>query len=91
MRAGFRDECEMIVCGRFALEDLGALVELRAMGMLSRPKFRPRWLREWSTLLPYFAFSSFLAHIDLAPVTAQYADVIRLASAARPPPSPAKR
>jgi uncharacterized protein (TIGR02421 family) len=84
VRAGFRDECEMIVCGRFALEDIGALVELRAMGLLERPRYRPRWLREWSTLLPYFAVSSFLGGIDLAPVTKRYADVIELASAARP-------
>jgi uncharacterized protein (TIGR02421 family) len=85
VRAGFRDECEMIVCGRFALEDIAALVELRAMGLLARPKFRPRWLREWSTLLPYFAVSSFLGGVDLAPVTERYAGVIELANAARPP------
>ena len=85
VRAGFRDECEMIVCGRFALDDIGALVELRAMGLLARPKYRPRWLREWSTLLPYFAVSSFLGGVDLAPVTARYAGVIALANAARPP------
>ena len=85
VRAGFRDECEMIVCGRFALDDIGALVELRTMGLLARPKFRPRWLREWSTLLPYFAVSSFLGGIDLAPVAARYAGVIAHASAARAP------
>ena len=85
VRAGFRDECEMIVCGRFALDDIGALVELRTMGLLARPKFRPRWLREWSTLLPYFAVSSFLGGIDLAPVTARYAGVIAHANAARAP------
>ena len=85
VRAGFRDECEMIVCGRFALDDIGALVELRSMGLLARPKFRPRWLREWSTLLPYFAVSSFLGGIDLAPVAARYAGVIALANAARAP------
>jgi uncharacterized protein (TIGR02421 family) len=85
VRAGFRDECEMIVCGRFALEDIAALVELRAMGLLARPKFRPRWLREWSTLLPYFAVSSFLGAVDLAPVAERYTHAIRLANAARPP------
>lgn len=88
VRAGFRDECEMIVCGRFALEDIAALVELRGMGLLARPRYRPRWLREWSTLLPYFAVSSFLGGIDLAPVAKRYADVITLASAARPPGDP---
>jgi hypothetical protein len=54
------------------------------MGVLERPKFRPRWLREWSTLLPYFAVSSFLGGVDLAPVTKRYSEVIRLANEARP-------
>lgn len=87
VRAGFRDECEMLVCGRFALDDITAMVELRAMGLLERPRWRPRWLREWGTLLPYFAFASFLDGIDLARVTRHYGDVIRLAAGARPPPS----
>jgi hypothetical protein len=82
VRAGFRDECEMLVCGRFALDDIAALVELRAMGILTRPRWRPRWLRDWGTLLPYFAFSSFIDGIDLVPVEARYADAIRIASAA---------
>lgn len=84
VRAGFRDECEMLVCGRFALEDVAALIELRALGILSRPKYRPRWLREWGTLLPFFAFSSFLDSLDLAPVEARYAEAIRIAGAATP-------
>lgn len=91
VRAGFRDECEMLICGRFALEDIAALVELRALGVLSRPKWRPRWLREWGTLLPYFAFTSFLDDVDLAPVEARYADAIRIASAATTRPSRSKR
>lgn len=85
VRAGFRDECEMIVCGRFALDDIDAIVELRALGLITRPRYRPRWLREWSTLLPYFAFSSFFGGVDLAPVAARYKAVIALASAARAP------
>jgi uncharacterized protein (TIGR02421 family) len=87
VRAGFRDELEMLVCGRIALEDIVALVELRAMGLLSRPKHRPQWLDQWSTLLPYFAFASFLAEVDLGPVEKHYRDLIALASAARPPSS----
>lgn len=84
VRAGFRDECEMLVCGRFALQDVAALIELRAMGILSRPKYRPRWLREWGTLLPFFAFSSFLDSLHLAPVEERYAEAIRIANDAKP-------
>lgn len=85
VRGGFRDECEMLVCGRFALEDVAALVSLRSLGLLQRPVHRPRWLREWATLLPYFAFTSFLDGIDLEPVERRFAEAIELAEAARPP------
>jgi uncharacterized protein (TIGR02421 family) len=83
VREGHRDECEMLVCGRFALEDLGALIELRGLGLLPRPRYRPRWLREWTTLLPYFAFTSFVSSLGLDRVTARYATIQRLAAAAR--------
>jgi uncharacterized protein (TIGR02421 family) len=84
VRGGFRDETELLVCGRIDLDDIAALVQLRALGILSRPKNRPRWLRRWDTLLPYFAFSSFMKWIDLTPVEAHYHEVIALAEAAAP-------
>ncbi len=84
VRAGFRDEVEMLVSGRIALEDIVALVQLRGYGLLSRPKHRPSWLASWSTLLPYFAFTSFMEAVGLAPVEAHYRDLIALAKAARP-------
>ncbi len=83
VREGHRDECEMLVCGRFALEDLGALIELRALGVLPRPRYRPRWLREWTTLLPYFAFTSFVSSLGLDRVSARYATIQRLAATPR--------
>jgi len=86
VRGGFRDETEMLVAGRIDLDDVAALVKLRALGILSRPKHRPRWLRNWDTLLPTFAFSSFMAWIDLTPVEAHYHDVIALAEEATPLP-----
>jgi uncharacterized protein (TIGR02421 family) len=82
VRGGFRDETELLVCGRIDLDDIAALVQLRALGILSRPRHRPRWLRRWDTLLPYFAFSSFLTWIDLTPVEAHYHEAIALAGAA---------
>lgn len=85
VRGGFRDEVELLVCGRIALDDVAALVELRAMGLLERPKHRPRWLQRWTTLLPYFAFTSFMDSVDLAPVERHYERVIGLADAARAP------
>ena len=84
VRGGFRDETELLVCGRIDLADIAALVQLRALGILTRPRNRPRWLRRWDTLLPYFAFSSFMKWIDLTPVEAHYHEVIELAEAAAP-------
>jgi len=84
VRGGFRDETELLASGRIDLDDVAALVKLRALGILARPKHRPRWLKNWDTLLPHFAFASFMKWIDLTPVEAHYAEVIKLAEAAAP-------
>ncbi len=86
IRGGFRDEVELVVCGRIALGDIAVLAELRAAGILQRPKYLPRWLSEWQTLLPYFAFTSFMDGIDLAPVEKHFQALIEVASSAAPPP-----
>jgi uncharacterized protein (TIGR02421 family) len=86
VRGGFRDEVELLLVGRVALDDIVPLMELRAMGLLERPRHRPRWLERWNTLLPYFAFASFLEkEIDLAKVSAHYRSAVERAAAARPP------
>ncbi len=86
VRGGFRDEVELLLVGRVALDDLLALIELRALGILERPRHRPRWLERWNTLLPYFAFASFLEkEIDLSSVSAHYRAVVERAAAATPP------
>jgi uncharacterized protein (TIGR02421 family) len=86
-RGGFRDELELLVCGRIHLDDITALAQLRVMGLLERPTFLPGWLEHWRTLLPYFAFTSFLTGIDMAPVEAHYRELIRVAESVRPPSS----
>ncbi len=85
VRAGFRDETELLMCGRIALEDIVALTELHRLGLITRPKHRPRWLEQWDTLLPYFAFTSFMDGIDLAPIEAHYAALIERAAAVSKP------
>lgn len=87
VRGGFRDETELLVVGRVDLDDVTALVKLRSLGLLSRPKYLPRWLRRWDTLLPYFAFSSFFQGLDLSPLERHCQDVIRLAEQATPRPA----
>ncbi|WP_394841360.1 flavohemoglobin expression-modulating QEGLA motif protein [Pendulispora brunnea] len=85
VRGGFRDETELLFAGRIALEDISALVSLRAMGLISRPLHRPRWLARWNTLLPYFAFNSFMEEIKLTSVEAHYRELIAKAERAVPP------
>lgn len=76
MREGFRDEMELLICGRLALEDLTAMVHLRRRGILKRPRYIPTWLRRWKTLVPEFAFLSFLDSIELSRVQSQYEALI---------------
>ncbi len=80
VREGFRDEMELLVCGRLTLEDLTAMVHLRRRGILQRPRFVPAWLRRWKTLVPEFAFLSFLDSIALTRVQAQYEALIHAAT-----------
>jgi uncharacterized protein (TIGR02421 family) len=89
VRGGFRDETELLVCGRIDLEDIAALVKLRSLGILGRPKHRPRWLRYWDRLLPYFAFASFMKALDLGSIEAHYQEAVQLAAQARSPEPPA--
>ncbi len=84
IRGGFRDEVELIVSGRICLDDVAVLAELRAAGILTRPKYLPRWLSSWETLLPFFAFTSFMDGVDLRPVEEHYRALIQVAEAARP-------
>lgn len=85
VRGGFRDEVELLVAGRIAMDDILALVHLQAMGLLERPRHRPRWLRRWNTLLPFFTFSSFLDEIHMRQVAMHYEDVIKLAASIQGP------
>lgn len=80
---GLRDEVERLVCGRIALDDIAVLAELRAAGVLERPRYLPGWLRAWQTLLPYFAFTSFMDGIDLGPVERHFQELLRVAADAR--------
>jgi uncharacterized protein (TIGR02421 family) len=87
IRGGHRDEAELLVCGRIALEDMPALVQLRHAGVLERPRYLPDWLTHWRTLLPHFAFTSFASELDLANLEARFAKIISLAGEQKPPRS----
>jgi uncharacterized protein (TIGR02421 family) len=63
---------EVLVAGRFSLDDVEALVELRKEGVLAPPEYLPSWVRRHDDLLTHFAFTSFLADIDLRFVSRRY-------------------
>ena len=84
VRAGARVVAEVLVSGRIALEDVEALTWLRAEGVLAPPRFVPSWLAHWDGLLAYFAFTSFLNEVDLAPVEERHKALLsRAASVVR--------
>jgi uncharacterized protein (TIGR02421 family) len=56
---------EVLVSGRMSVDEVEPLVALREDGLLAPPSFEPGWLRRWDDLLVHFAFSSFLAEMDL--------------------------
>lgn len=86
VRGGFRDELELLACGRIALDDLHALVLLRRAGILRRPRYIPTWLKRWSTLVPEFAFRSFLGDLKLDALREHYRALVECAAAQSPPP-----
>ncbi len=88
VRGGFRDELELLACGRIELDDLHALVLLRRAGVLRRPRYIPTWLRRWNTLVPEFAFRSFLGDLSLDALREHYRGLIDYASSHAPPPPP---
>lgn len=63
---------EVLVSGRFSLDDVESLVELRKSGILAPPEYLPSWVRRRDDLLTHFAFTSFLAEIDLRYVAQRY-------------------
>ena len=88
LRADARILGEVLVSGRIALEDMEALMWLRAEGVLAPPKLVPRWLARWDGLLAYFAFTSFLNEVDLAPVEERHRALLQRAKLVAPGADP---
>jgi uncharacterized protein (TIGR02421 family) len=76
VRGGGNVLIEVLISGRMALEDLSAMMRLRKLGVLSPPKYRPRWLSQWDSLLSSFAFTSFLGQIDLGEVEREHRAIL---------------
>lgn len=85
VRGGFRDELELLLCGRLDLDDLLAMVTLRREGILTRPRFLPPWIQRWSTLVPQYAFASFAGDLATASLREHYRALVEAAEAQRAP------
>ena len=81
MRAGARVVAEVLVSGRLALDDLDALMWLRGEGVLEPPRLVPGWLSRHDRLVAYFAFTSFLNEVDLAPIEERHRALLERVSA----------
>ncbi|RMH20214.1 MAG: DUF1704 domain-containing protein [Acidobacteria bacterium] len=67
--AARRIDClRLLFCGKLDLEDVPALGQLAAMGLLEPPRYLPPWADDRRFLVSYLAYSSFLNRIDLARV-----------------------
>lgn len=67
-----KEVAEVLVSGRLALDDTEALLALREDGVLAPPTHRPTWLRHYGDVVTHFAFTSFLAEVDMAFVARKY-------------------
>jgi uncharacterized protein (TIGR02421 family) len=68
-----RPDCiDLLFCGKLDLEDVPALCELAAVGLLRRPRFSPPWIKDKRYLVAYLAYSGFLNRIALPAVQAHY-------------------
>jgi hypothetical protein len=63
----------LLFSGKFDLDDVEALLELRAAGLLAAPKYLPPWAADLRFLVSYLSYSVFLNEIDVAAVQARYA------------------
>jgi uncharacterized protein (TIGR02421 family) len=85
VRGGAREALHLLACGRIALDDLAVLHELRELSVLAPPKLLPRWMKDWESLLPYFAFTSFLSEIDLAHVHERHKQILEASNVDQEP------
>jgi hypothetical protein len=66
---GRPDILKMMFCGKLDVQDLPALGELAALGLLRAPRFMPPWATDPRTLFALLTYSSFNTRIDPAILT----------------------
>ncbi len=75
--ANGRADClRLVFCGKLDLEDLPALAQLSAAGMLVRPRFLPPWAQDLRFLVAYLAYSTFLSQVDFPSVREHFNELL---------------
>lgn len=73
---GRADCLRLMFCGKFALDDMPAICELTASGLIRKPAYLPPWAQDLRFLLAYLAYSGFLNRIRLDKVRAHFAAIL---------------
>ncbi|MDX2221524.1 MAG: flavohemoglobin expression-modulating QEGLA motif protein [Rhodospirillaceae bacterium] len=77
-----RVDCiRLLFAGKLDIEDMPAITQLAAHGLIAFPKFLPPWAKDLRFVLSYIAYSSFLNRMQLDRVRAHYIDMLRACAA----------
>jgi uncharacterized protein (TIGR02421 family) len=75
-----RADCLLLLfCGKLDVEDVPVLARLVQAGMCDLPRYLPPWMEDRRFLVSYLTLSRFLNSVDLQPVRAHYAELLRQA------------
>ena len=66
--SGRADCLPLLFCGKLDVQDLRALCELAAIGLLKAPLFLPPWISDPRTLFALLTYSTFMNRIDIGPM-----------------------
>ncbi len=65
VKMGRSDLIRILFVGKMDIEDVPAVAQLSADGLIESPKFMPPWIRDLRFLVSYMAYSSFLNQVKM--------------------------
>lgn len=75
--SGRADCLPLLFCGKLDVQDLRALCELAALGLLRAPRFLPPWISDPRTLFALLTYSTFINRIDIGPMVQFAQELLR--------------
>ncbi|AMR66145.1 flavohemoglobin expression-modulating QEGLA motif protein [Aquipseudomonas alcaligenes] len=76
VRKGKLEQIPLLFCGKTTLEDMRTLRQLVDEGLVAPPKYLPPQFRDLNALAAWMCFSSFLNHLSLDRIEADYANIL---------------